>query len=220
MIVIKRNKSKEEFDITKILKAVNKAFLSVNEIMPEYLNKMIPALFSEFSIIGVEDIQDKVEQLLMNDKHFKAAKSYILYREKHREAREIRERIDYMENYSKSSENAATSSETDANANVAMKNVVTLEAEVPKVKNRIIQRQRIKTKLNELYPEVAEQYEKDLNHHIIYTHDEASSCVPRIISDACSHVEADADANFNAAAESDANAHSSACSGEWITSQE
>ena len=179
MLVIKRSGDKEEFNINKILNAVNKAFISVNEIMPEYLNKMIPALFSGFDIIGVEDIQDKIEQLLMNDKHFKAAKSYILYREKHREAREIRERIDYMENYSKSSENAATSSETDANANVSMKNVVTLEAEVPKVKNRIIQRQRIKNKLNELYPEVAEQYEKDLNHHIIYTHDEASSCVPK-----------------------------------------
>lgn len=179
MLVIKRSGDKEEFNISKILNAVNKAFISVNEIMPEYLNKMIPALFSGFDIIGVEDIQDKTEQLLMNDKHFKAAKSYILYREKHREAREIRERIDYMENYSKSSENAATSSETDANANVSMKNVVTLEAEVPKVKNRIIQRQRIKNKLNELYPEVAEQYEKDLNHHIIYTHDEASSCVPK-----------------------------------------
>ena len=179
MVVIKRDKSKEEFNSDKILSAVSKAFYSVGETMPIYLTRMIPALFTGFDVIGVEEIQDKVEQLLMNDKHFKAAKSYILYREKHREAREIRERIDYMETYSKSLDNAATSSETDANANVSMKNVVTLEAEVPKLKNRIIQRQRIKTKLNELYPEVAEQYEKDLNHHIIYTHDEASSCVPK-----------------------------------------
>lgn len=179
MRVIKRNGNKEEFNINKVLRAVDKAFTSVNKVMPEYLGRMIPALFTHFDIIGVEEIQDKVEQLLMNDKHFEAAKSYILYREKHREAREIRERIDYMENYSKSSDNAATSSETDANANVSMKNVVTLEAEVPKLKNRIIQRQRIKNKLNELYPEVTEQYERDLNHHIIYTHDEASSCVPK-----------------------------------------
>lgn len=179
MVVIKRDKSKEEFNSDKILNAVSKAFYSVGETMPIYLTRMIPALFTGFDVIGVEEIQDKVEQLLMNDKHFRAAKSYILYREKHREAREIRERIDYMETYSKSLDNAATSSETDANANVSMKNVVTLEAEVPKLKNRIIQRQRIKNKLNELYPEVAEQYEKDLNHHIIYTHDEASSCVPK-----------------------------------------
>ena len=30
-------------------------------------------------------------------------------------------------------------------------------------------------KLKQLYPEVADQYEKDLNNHVIYVHDEASS---------------------------------------------
>ena len=35
----------------------------------------------------------------------------------------------------------------------------------------------MKDKLNEIYPEVAKQYEEDLNHHIIYTHDEASTPV-------------------------------------------
>ena len=58
-----------------------------------------------------------------------------------------------------------------------MKNVANLEGEVYKTTNRIIQRQRMKDKLNEIYPEVAKQYEEDLNHHIIYTHDEASTPV-------------------------------------------
>ena len=105
------------------------------------------------------------------------AKEYILYRAKHNETRFIKERIDYMNKYSQSSDNAATSSETDANANVTMKNVANLEGEVYKTTNRIIQRQRMKDKLNELFPEVADQYEKDLNHHIIYAHDEASTPV-------------------------------------------
>ena len=48
----------------------------------------------------------------MNEKEFKVAKSYILYREKHKQARFIRERLDYMDRYSESSDNAATSSET------------------------------------------------------------------------------------------------------------
>ena len=138
---------------------------------------MIPALFEEGDVIGVEDIQDRVEQLLMNDKHFRAAKSYILYREKHKQARFIKERIDYMDKYSQSNENAATSSETDANANVTMKNVANLEGEVYKTTNRVVQRQRMKDELNKLYPEVAKQYEEDLNHHIIYTHDEATTPV-------------------------------------------
>ena len=186
MIVIKRDGKKEEFNADKIVNAVNKAFNSVGEYMPEDMPKLIYALFSINDIIGVEDIQDRVEQLLMHDKHFKAAKSYILYREKHKEARFVRERLDYMDKYSKSSDNAAASSETDANANVSMKNVSTLEAETPKVQNRIIQRQRMKDKLSELYPEVAKQYEKDINHHIIYIHDEASSPVPKNYCEAVS----------------------------------
>ena len=177
MKVIKRNKEIQEFDVNKILIAVSKAFDSVKKEMPVYLLDMIPALFLNEETIDVEVIQDRVEQLLMNDKHFEAAKSYILYREKHREARMIKERLDYMEKYSDSSDNAASSSETDANANATMKNVANLEGEVYKTTNRIIQRQRMKEKLNEMFPEVAKQYEKDLNNHIIYTHDEASTPV-------------------------------------------
>jgi ribonucleoside-triphosphate reductase len=175
--VVKRDRSIEDFNVQKVVNAVQKAFASVGGELPEYLNTMIPALFEEGDVIGVEDIQDRVEQLLMNDRHFKAAKSYILYREKHKQARFIKERIDYMDKYSQSNENAATSSETDANANVTMKNVANLEGEVYKTTNRVVQRQRMKDELNKLYPEVAKQYEEDLNHHIIYTHDEATTPV-------------------------------------------
>lgn len=176
MQVIKKDKSREEFDISKINKAVEKAFNSCNKKMPQYLYDMIGALFDtlEGDTIGIEEIQNKVEDILMNDKHFDVAKSYIIYRNKHEESRFIRERIDYMSNYADSDDNAASSSETDPNANVTQKNVANLDGEVYKTKNRIIQRQRMKDKLNELYPEVAKQYEEDLNHHIIYTHDEAS----------------------------------------------
>jgi ribonucleoside-triphosphate reductase len=177
MQVIKKDKSREEFDISKINKAVEKAFNSCNKKMPQYLYDMIGALFGtlEGDTIGIEEIQNKVEDILMNDKHFDVAKSYIIYRNKHEESRFIRGRIDYMSNYADSDDNAASSSETDPNANTTMKNVANLDGEVYKTTNRIIQRQRMKDKLNELYPEVAKQYEEDLNHHIIYTHDEASS---------------------------------------------
>ena len=179
MIVIKRDGIKEEFDINKIQRAVNSAFNAVNKRMPEYLVNMIHSLFYQLDgdTIGVEEIQDKIEHILMHDNFFDVAKAYILYREKHKQARFIRERIDYMDKYSQSTENAATSSETDANANVTMKNVANLEGEVYKTTNRIIQRQRMKDKLHEIYPEVAKQYEDDLNHHIIYTHDEATTPV-------------------------------------------
>lgn len=179
MQVIKRDGSIEEFNVGKIISAVEKAFKSCNKKMPQYLYDMLGALFGTLKgdTIGIEEIQNKVEDVLMNDKHFDVAKSYIIYREKHNQARYIRERIDYMNEYSQSNENAATSSETDANANVTMKNVANLEGEVYKTTNRVIQRQRMKDKLNEMYPEVAKKYEEDLNSHIIYTHDEATTPV-------------------------------------------
>lgn len=186
MIVIKRDGTKEEFSIEKVISAVNKSFESVNQVTPDYVPAALMQLIEESDVIGVEEIQDKVETFLMKTGNYKAAKSYILYREKHREAREINDRLNYMEKYSKSNENAASSSETDANANVSMKNVVTLESEVPKTKNRIIQRTRMKNKLNILFPEVAKQYEDDINHHIIYIHDEASSTVPKNYCEAVS----------------------------------
>lgn len=179
MQVVKRYGSIEEFNVDKIISAVEKAFKSCNKKMPQYLYDMLGALFStlEGDTIGIEEIQNKVEDVLMNDKHFDVAKSYIIYREQHKQARFIRERIDYMNEYSQSNENAATSSETDANANVTMKNVANLEGEVYKTTNRVIQRQRMKDKLNEMYPEVAKKYEEDLNSHVIYTHDEATTPV-------------------------------------------
>ena len=179
MIVIKRDGSKEKFNVHKIESAVSRAFKSTGKDIPSHLLHLIDSIFSvlDGDVIGVEEIQDKVEDILMNEKEFAVAKSYILYREKHKQARFIRERLDYMDKYSQSNDNAATSSETDANANVTMKNVANLEGEVYKTTNRIIQRQRMKEKLNELFPEVANQYKKDLDHHIIYVHDEATSPV-------------------------------------------
>ena len=181
MQVVKRDGSIEEFNVDKIISAVEKAFKSCNKKMPQYLYDMLGALFGtlEGDTIGIEEIQNKVEDVLMNDKHFDVAKRYIIYREQHEQARFIRERIDYMNEYSQSNENAATSSETDANANVTMKNVANLEGEVYKTANRVIQRQRMKDKMNEMYPEVAKKYEEDLNSHVIYTHDEATTPVSK-----------------------------------------
>ena len=178
--VRKRDGRIVDFDFNKVIEAVKKAFESQNEA---YDNDIEGQLRSDFTlpisnkIIGIEEIQDTVEQTLMYFGYYKVAKAYILYRERHNESRFIKERIDYMDRYSMSGDNAATSSETDSNANVTMKNVANLEGEVYKTTNRIIQRQRMKDELNKLFPEVAKQYEKDLNHHIIYCHDEASTPV-------------------------------------------
>ena len=182
MKVIKRNGEIQEFDFQKIKNAIEKAFVAtgrpgVPNILFENLEHWFRLIEDGSDSIEVEKIQNIIEKHLMFEKYFEVAKAYILYRNKHEETRFVRERLDYMDNYANSDDNAATSSETDANANVTQKNVANLEGEVYKTQNRIIQRQRMKDILNKLYPEVAKQYEKDLEHHIIYTHDEASTPV-------------------------------------------
>ena len=185
MKVLKRTKKGkegqlEEFNLNKIINAVKKAYSSLGKEPSEEVIKelnYIPSYHEGASTVGVETIQNEVEKILMDLAPYDVARAYIVYREKHNESRLIKERIDYMNRYSNSSNNASTSSETDANANVAMKNVANLEGEVYKTTNRIIQRQRMKDKLYELFPEVAKDYEEDLNNHIIYTHDESSTPV-------------------------------------------
>lgn len=179
MKVLKRNGKLEPFNVAKVVDAVKRAYLAKNkEVDVEVIEEIQHLPFTlTGDTINVDTVHDAVIRILMDLAPYDVALAYILYREHHSQARFIRERLDYMEKYSSSSDNAATSSETDANANVTMKNVANLEGEVYKTTNRTIQRQRMKDKLNELYPEVAKQYEEDLNNHIIYTHDEASTPV-------------------------------------------
>lgn len=185
MYVIKRDGSKEEFNFNKIKNAILKAFKACNVDPTESDYHAINDFLRDAELcrhgdITVEAIQDQVEKFLMSKPDwFDIGKAYMLYREQHSESRFVRSRIDYIDAYSSSGDNASTASETDANANVSMKNVANLEGEVYKKSNRVIQRQRMKDKLKELFPEVAKQYERDLENHIIYVHDEASSPVPK-----------------------------------------
>lgn len=179
--VINRSGQTIPFDFSKIECAVKAAMESVNKGYTDEEQRVQTVL----SVIKnttdmkeeatIDEIQKIVEDSLMCCGQYDAARSYIEYRKDHKDSRFIADRIAYMNRYALSNSNAATSSETDANANVTMKNVANLEGEVYKTTNRIIQRQRMKDELNKLYPEVAKQYEEDLNHHIIYTHDEATS---------------------------------------------
>lgn len=175
IFITKRNGTKVPFMKEKIYAAIRKAVEAAGEDTNAIPFGVILGDLPVEDGISVETIQNYVEQGLMKAGLFKSAAAYIKYREKHNESRFIRERLDYMNEYINSDSNAASSSETDPNANVTQKNVANLEAEVYKSKNRIIQRQRMKDKLNEIYPELAKQYEEDLNHHIIYWHDEAAS---------------------------------------------
>ena len=180
MKVQKRTGQIVDFDLEKIENAIKKAFdskqVEYDPAIVESVDKLISLTYTNVPV-SVETIQDYVERALMQFGYYDIAKTFILYREQRKSTRFVKERIDYMNQYSQSTDNAASSSETDGNANVTMKNVANLEGEVYKTTNRIIQRQRMKDELNILFPEVAKQYETDLDNHIIYTHDEASTPV-------------------------------------------
>ena len=180
MKVQKRTGQIVDFDLEKIGNAIKKAFdskqVEYDPAIVESVDKSISLTYTNVPV-SVETIQDYVERVLMQFGYYDIAKTFILYREQRKSTRFVKERIDYMNQYSQSTDNAASSSETDGNANVTMKNVANLEGEVYKTTNRIIQRQRMKDELNILFPEVAKQYETDLDNHIIYTHDEASTPV-------------------------------------------
>ena len=138
MKVVKRNGSLEEFNLDKIIKAVKAAYKSQDQKISDGILAELKYVFTHNyrdMTLSVEHIQDEVEKILFDLAPYKVAKAYVTYRESHKQARFIRERLDYMEKYSTSTDNAASSSETDSNANVGMKNVVTLEAEVPKSQN-------------------------------------------------------------------------------------
>ena len=187
MKVLKTKGKTEEFNSSKIKNAITKAFASQYsdiEIYTKEIDFLMNIILNEINklnleCIPIDTIQNIIEDTLMLNKYTKVAKAFIIYRNQHQESRFIRDRINYMQKYCNSKENAATSSETDANANVSIKNVSNLEGEVYKTNNRIVQRQWMKDKLNELYPEVAKQYEKDLNNYIIYAHDESQTPVPK-----------------------------------------
>ena len=86
----------------------------------------------------------------------------------------IEEKIAFINDYEGAS-NAASGSKYDPNANVTTKNIATLATELPKKDFIDLNRELMKRKLTGMYgADLAEQYFKDLKHHIIYKHDETS----------------------------------------------
>lgn len=177
MFVIKRDGTKEQFKKEKIQEAINKAFNALNwKINSDIIVKIVDEI-PVWDGITIEEIQDSVIETLRDFDFDKVADCYSAYRSEQSRLREIERKINYQDSYISSGENAATSSETDGNANVTSKNVATLESEDRKRENREIQRYRMKHKLKKMFPEIASQYVIDLENRILYTHDEASTSV-------------------------------------------
>lgn len=190
MLVIKRNGSKEELNPNKIEIAIMKAFKAVDYKLSDVDKFNIKKFISSFdnpvatmegsspiTEISVEDIQNKVEKFLCK-RWFRVGKAYMLYREQHKQARLIKDKLQYIHKYTDSKESATNLSNTDDNANSNQKNAATLEGELYKDTNRLVQRAMMKELLAEIGSPYKDQYIKDLEHHIIYQHDETGGFKP------------------------------------------
>jgi ribonucleoside-triphosphate reductase len=172
--ITKRDGSKDQFSLDKIMNAIVKAFESVNEpadlgIVSKILNHL-----NMHDDITVEDIQNQVEEALMKEGYYKVAKSFILYRQTHSEDRDTLEKMKFLSEYT-DSVNAATGSKYDANANVEHKNIATLIGELPKSNFIRLNRRLLTDRIKKMYgKELANEYLDKLNHHFIYKNDETS----------------------------------------------
>jgi ribonucleoside-triphosphate reductase len=188
MIVIKRDGSKEKFSQTKVKRVIQSAFQSCGKKTPKQLVETIlgevmycdgeysyqdDTSIHEREEITVEEIQDIIEDYLVRQ-DMDVARSFIVYREKHKSLRDwVANKQQFINKY-KGSSNTANAT-IDDNSNVASKNIGVMNTEIHKEDNIQISRAMVTNKLKELYPNFdSKQYERDLKSHIIYKHDESS----------------------------------------------
>ncbi len=172
--IVKRDGKRVPFSIQKIENAIAKAFLSVGTFatQDDFISILSRVHISDG--MTVEDIQNQVEVALMAEKYFAVAKSYMLYRQKHTETREIRDKMTFLIDYCEA-QNAATGSKFDSNANVEKKNIATLIGELPKKSFINLNRKMLTDRIKEMYgKECADKYIGMLNEHFIYKNDETN----------------------------------------------
>jgi len=174
LVIVKRDGKKEPFSLEKIQNAIAKAFLSVGSFATQDVITNILSRVSIKSETTVEDIQNQVEMALMAERYYAVAKSYMLYRQKHTEDREVRDKLQFLMDYC-DAKNAATGSKYDSNANVENKNMATLIGELPKSNFIRLNRRMLTDRLKDMFgKEISDKYIEMLNGHYIYKNDETS----------------------------------------------
>ena len=94
MKIQKRDGQLQEFEGEKIAQAIRKAFRSTDTeieeaVLQEIIADITEAAISNEQLLSVEVVQDLVEEELMQHQYYKEAKSYILYRQKRNESRQV-----------------------------------------------------------------------------------------------------------------------------------
>lgn len=113
--VKKRDGSLEEFKLSKIESAIERAFMAEHKFYNKDIIQMLALRVTaeintkiKSDVVGIEDIQDAVEVVLIQAGYIDVAKSYMIYRKQHENLRQIKEtNIDYknvVDNYLKVSD--------------------------------------------------------------------------------------------------------------------
>ena len=173
MQVRKSDGSYEDFDRKKLMNIVRKTFKSAKvECNNDCVKEIVDSLYIYDGIL-CSSIRTQLQQrFLERDENLLHA--YLTAKEKKNYIKDfVTEKKKFIEKYKKS-DNTANAT-VDDNSNVASKNIGILNAEIHKTDNIHISRGMVMDKLKELYPNFnSKNYLKDLEHHIIYKHDESS----------------------------------------------
>lgn len=95
---------------------------------------------------------------------------------------QLEQKAQFIKNYI-SANNAADGSSVDANANVDSKNVATMTAELHKDINVQLKRYLVSKRIAEMYGEdLAKEYNRQIENHEIYVHDESHVAFPYCVS--------------------------------------
>lgn len=94
--VLKRDGKTVKFELSKITDAIRSAFdAQEKQYVPEIIDFLGLKVTADFApkikdgLIGVEDIQDSVEKVLVQAGYDDVAKAYILYRRQHDKLRNV-----------------------------------------------------------------------------------------------------------------------------------
>ena len=171
MDVRKTNGTVEEFDLEKLKKGIRQTYKATGQKCPEEVVVSITDNLYIYDKMTSQEIRRQVVDSLMSINK-KAALEYI---QKFDDGKDLRKKRDFIKDYIKAS-NAATGSKFDANANVTRKNIVTLGQELYKENNIKQNRYIMQDKIRALYGhDLAEQYIRDLESHVLYKHDESGT---------------------------------------------
>lgn len=161
----------EEYSSDKVKEVIEEAYSGCCEEVNELIVSSIEKSLYLYDGIATSEIDRQVAEALMSVNK-KVARAFI---DMSNNNKILKKNNDFTKNYILAS-NAATGSKYDANANVSNKNIVTLGQEIHKgeniQQNRYIMHNKIKSQYSK---KLADQYIYDLEHHIIYRHDESGT---------------------------------------------